>query len=133
MGMLYYDLKASHVFLSSNLRVELIDLGLCDEIGEDRETSKPGGTLHAMSPEMARLYLKRAQEVEIDYKTDLVTFSSDYYSLGILAIELLTGAAPNGYCKNGSTLAEKTEYLEHIIDKGVTEDHLSKLSGVASD
>ena len=112
--MMYYDLKASHVFISHNLRVELIDLGLCDEIDED--TSKPGGTLHSMSPEMARLYLKRIQEIEIDYKMDLVSFSSDYYSLGILAYELLVGKPPYGYCKNGASLDEKVNYLTPIIE-----------------
>jgi serine/threonine protein kinase len=28
----YKDLKASHVFISNNLRIEIIDLGLAEEI-----------------------------------------------------------------------------------------------------
>lgn len=75
-------------------------------------TSKAAGTLHSMSPEMANLYMKRMLEIEIDYKKDLVSLPSDFYTLGILAIELLKGAPPNGYCKKGSTIEEMKEYIQ---------------------
>jgi serine/threonine protein kinase len=52
-----------------------------------------------------------------------VSFSSDYYSLGILAYELLVGAPPHGYCKNGSTLEEKIDFLNPIIKGGISEDY----------
>ena len=54
-------------------------------------SSKAAGTFHSMSPEMANLYLKHLSNKEIDYKHDLISFASDYYSLGILAIELILG------------------------------------------
>lgn len=76
-----------------------------------RNTSKAAGTLHSMSPEMANLYMKRMLESEIDYKKDLVSFPSDYYTLGILAIELLKGSPPNGYCNKDSTMEKIKEYL----------------------
>jgi hypothetical protein len=44
-----------------------------------------------MSPEMANLFLKGLNNEETDYQKDLITFESDLYSLGILAVELLTG------------------------------------------
>ena len=57
--MLYKDLKATHVFLNEKMEVTLIDFGLSELIC-DGATSVPGGTLHAMSPEMLVLYTKVA-------------------------------------------------------------------------
>ena len=54
---MYKDLKASHVFLDEQMRVTLIDFGL-SELVSDGVTSVPGGTMHAMSPEMLILYTK---------------------------------------------------------------------------
>ena len=54
---MYKDLKASHVFLDEQMRVTLIDFGL-SELVSDGATSVPGGTMHAMSPEMLILYTK---------------------------------------------------------------------------
>lgn len=59
-GILYKDLKATHVFLDEAMRVTLIDFGLSEQVAEDGFTSVPGGTLHAMSPEMLLLYTKVA-------------------------------------------------------------------------
>lgn len=56
-GIIYKDLKASHVFLDDQMRVTLIDFGL-SEVVSDGSTTVPGGTLHAMSPEMLILYTK---------------------------------------------------------------------------
>ena len=58
-GVLYKDLKATHVFLNEKMEVTLIDFGLSEQIS-DGATSVPGGTLHAMSPEMLVLYTKVA-------------------------------------------------------------------------
>ena len=65
---------------------------------------------------MANLYLKRLQNQEIDYKKELVSYQTDYYSLGILAFELLYGEPPFGYCKPQATKDEKIEYLKRIIN-----------------
>ena len=56
--IMYKDLKASHVFVDNNLRVSLIDFGMC-EVVSDGTTSVPAGTFHSMSPEMLDLYLKK--------------------------------------------------------------------------
>ena len=58
-GILYKDLKATHVFLDEKLQVTIIDFGLSEQIS-DGYTSVPGGTMHAMSPEMLVLYTKVA-------------------------------------------------------------------------
>jgi len=86
-------LKASHIFLDKNLRIEIIDLGFAEE-NSDGNTSTPAGTFHAMSPEMANLYLKSLNKEEIDYQKDLITFDTDLYSLGVLVLEMLTGQLP---------------------------------------
>jgi len=60
-------------------------------------SSRAGGTFHQMSPEMANLYLKTLKKEEVDYSKDLVSYATDFYSLGILALEMLNGSPPFGY------------------------------------
>ena len=54
---------------------------------EYHTTSVPGGTYHAMSPEMANLYRLKLNKEEPDYSA-LPSFESDLWSVGILALEL---------------------------------------------
>ena len=88
---MYKDLKATHVFLDEAMRVTLIDFGLAEQVAEDGFTSVPGGTLHAMSPEMLILYTKVAtgQQDRIDYSRECVSFAHDFYSIGVLILELI--------------------------------------------
>ena len=83
-----------------------MDLGTAEQLGslDGGLTTLSGGTLHAMSPEMARLHQKTVQGVELDYKKDVVSFNTDCYSLGILVYELLSGTVPysKGYFYNES-------------------------------
>lgn len=89
-GILYKDLKATHVFLNEKLQVTIIDFGLSEQIS-DGATSVPGGTMHAMSPEMLVLYTKVAtgQQDRIDYTKECVTYAHDYYTIGVLILELI--------------------------------------------
>ena len=68
----------------------MIDFGLSEEIS-DGSTSVPAGTLHAMSPEMLLLFTKvtSAQQATIDYTKECVTPAHDFYSLGVLLLELI--------------------------------------------
>jgi serine/threonine protein kinase len=43
-----------------------------------------------------------------------VSFQTDFYSLGILALELLYGNPPFGYCLSGDNIEK---YLNAIINK----------------
>ena len=88
---MYKDLKATHVFLDEAMRVTLIDFGLAEQVSADGYTSVPGGTMHAMSPEMLVLYTKMAtgQQDKVDYTRECVSFAHDFYSVGVLILELI--------------------------------------------
>lgn len=83
-GIIYKDLKASHVFIDQALRVTLIDFGMC-ETTSDGTTIKPAGTFHAMSPEMLLLFERSLA----NGKADSVSFAHDYFTLGVLLLEFV--------------------------------------------
>ena len=88
-NIIYKDLKLSHIFVEKeSMNVKLIDFGMTEELDEYKTTSRPGGTYHCMSPEMASLFISRLKNEEPDYK-NLPSFSSDIWTLGIFAIELV--------------------------------------------
>ena len=58
-GIMYKDLKATHIFIDKNMKITIIDFGLAEQMS-DGSTSTPAGTMHAMSPEMLILYTKVA-------------------------------------------------------------------------
>eukprot|EP01017_Pseudomicrothorax_dubius_P004667 TRINITY_DN10991_c0_g1_i1.p1 TRINITY_DN10991_c0_g1~~TRINITY_DN10991_c0_g1_i1.p1 ORF type:complete len:196 (-),score=25.96 TRINITY_DN10991_c0_g1_i1:29-616(-) len=67
-------------------RVKLVDFGFAKRIHRER-TFTLCGTLHSMAPEF---FTEEGTSNGIDY-------SVDYYSIGILAYELLRGHPPFGY------------------------------------
>jgi len=108
------------VFLSASLKVELIDLGLSQDLKADPDV-KPAGTLHSMSPEMAKLYLAHmTQQVPQEHT---ITFASDFYSMGVLAFELLNGKPPQEYFNQTQP---KEEYLEKVIKESVEIESLDE-------
>jgi serine/threonine protein kinase len=66
--------------------VTLIDFGLAEQVNEARESYVAGGTLHAMSPEMLRLFVKQAQQIPTN---ESVSANTDIYSLGVLLLEII--------------------------------------------
>ena len=113
-GIMYKDLKATHIFIDKSLRVTMIDFGLAEQMS-DGSTSTPAGTMHAMSPEMLILWTKVAngQQDKIDYTKECVTCAHDYYSLGVLLLELIDPSLVN-YFKTAGANTGSDSYIQRL-------------------
>lgn len=78
--IVYRDLKPENVVLDVEGKVHLIDLGLCKKLQSDHSTWSIGGTPTYIAPEI------------IEKKR--YSYSVDWWSLGIMMWELLTGKPP---------------------------------------
>lgn len=88
--IIYKDLKASHVFVTSQGSVTLIDYGMAEQVGESKQTLLAGGTLHSMSPEMLKLYAQQRSDGAAEGQLQQVGFNSDVYGVGVLLLELIS-------------------------------------------
>lgn len=78
--VVYRDLKPENILLDAQGHIALTDFGLCKELKEKTTTSTFCGTSEYLAPEMI---LKKEYSQVIDW-----------WSLGILLYELVTGGAP---------------------------------------
>ncbi len=80
-GILHSDIKPSNVLMTTEGRLLLLDFGLAAPLDDIKGESKViQGTPLYMSPEQGR--------------ADSLTTSSDWYSVGVMLYELLTGQLP---------------------------------------
>ncbi len=80
---LHSDIKPSNVIVTRDARVVLLDFGLVVEMEREKKTRKSKliqGTPHYMSPEQAN--------------ADRLTPASDWYAVGVMLYEVLTGRLP---------------------------------------
>lgn len=105
-GIIYRDLKASNVMLDARSgRLRLVDFGFAkllagrdDDVPHLRRTTSVCGTAHAMAPEV-HAAADAGQEPSEDSVHESIgyTAAADWWSLGVLAFEMLTASAPFGY------------------------------------
>lgn len=82
-GMLHRDVKPSNVLVTADGCLKLVDFGLSTEIRQEdqsRHTRRIQGTPEYMSPEQAAC--------------SAITAASDWYAVGVILFELLTGQLP---------------------------------------
>jgi len=87
-GFLYRDLKLSNILLDTSGRVKFVDFGLCKRLGTEKVYTVTG-TKHAMSPEVFKHLLLGGEAQGYSYEVD-------WWALGIMTFELLTGSPPFG-------------------------------------
>jgi serine/threonine protein kinase len=111
--LIHCDIKVENIMLGADGHVKLVDYGLCCEVREeDGAPMSPVGSLIYMAPELLR------ESVGGRF--------TDWWALGVLAHELLTGRSP------WSTLSDKKQIKREIVGAPV-ESPLEGMSLQASD
>ena len=88
----------ANILIDQDYRARLADFGHLNFVPDpenhtvSNSTANPGGTIRWMSPEL--LYPQR-----FGFKDARPRMESDYYALGMVILEVLSGQAPYAYCK----------------------------------
>ncbi len=87
-GVIHRDLKPENILVTKSNQIKVIDFGISELLSEKPDPSMPAkprfvGTPIYMSPEQRK-------------DSDLISYSSDIFSLGVIAYELITGKLCHG-------------------------------------
>lgn len=82
-NMVYRDLKLENVMLDADGHIVLTDFGLCKQVNDEGRAYSFSGTAEYMSPELMR-----------SDRRDGYTVAVDWWSVGVIAYELVTGTLP---------------------------------------
>jgi tRNA A-37 threonylcarbamoyl transferase component Bud32/S-adenosylmethionine synthetase len=108
--IIHRDLKPSNLFLTRDSDIKIVDFGIA-KLRDDFMITTTGqgiGTLAYMSPEQ----IKNAKEV---------TYATDYYSLGITFLKILSNKLP--FADTSSEFELMKQIVEGAIDmKGISEE-----------
>ena len=98
-GKVHRDIKPSNLLVTPEGRVVLLDFGLVAEATESRQSSDAGGvgTVEYMAPEQAL--------------SGQVTTAADWYSVGVVLFEALTGALPHTGRTPYEIILRKQQYM----------------------
>lgn len=114
LGIIYRDIKLENILLDPQGHIVLTDFGLCKKFQANEKVMRTFsfcGTIEYMSPEL----IKGGAEGH--------DFSVDWWSVGVLTYELLTGASPFTVDGERNTQAEISKRI--LKDQPPIPDHLS--------
>ena len=109
VGLIHRDIKPSNVMVTDEGRVVILDMGLAIEVEPDSHRKRPSelaGTPYYMAPEQAR--------------GDTLTAACDWYAVGVILFESLTGERAFQSRRADSLLQEKLQ-----VNRPVPRDILS--------
>ncbi|KAL5291832.1 RPS6KA5.2 family protein [Megaselia abdita] len=83
LGVIYRDIKLENVLIDKNGHIVLTDFGLSRKLAPFERAQSYCGTMEYMAPEVVKSESYRGHD-----------FMADWWSVGVLLIELLTGSSP---------------------------------------
>ncbi|CAF1433382.1 unnamed protein product, partial [Adineta ricciae] len=117
LGIIYRDIKLENILLDSDGHIVLADFGLSKEFrpdDADKRTYSFCGTIEYMAPEVVK-----GGDAGHD-------FTVDWWSLGVLTFELLTGASPFTVDGDKNTQPEISKRI--LKNQPLIPNHISKVA-----
>jgi serine/threonine protein kinase len=82
-GVIHRDLKPENILVTKSQHIKVIDFGIAELLTEKEDPNRPAKHRFAGTP----IYMSPEQRKD----SDLVSYASDIFSLGVIGYELITG------------------------------------------